>query len=370
MALLQSNFASTVPAPVNFVLMEQLLSAARKRLPFFNGTLPGELSTGKGASSVKWRRIENLAAVTSALSENTEGTTPAFGFGRSTVRPTITDVTAAIAKFGNGISTTEEIDLFNVNSNSLALMDTLGANAGESLNTLMRNIFDATTVLVRFGTQDSTTLATTLSSVAKSITLNDIQFSVNALNRNSAMRFTPAGFGSVNVGTSPIRQSYYGICHVDVEEDIRGLTGFIPVEQYGGYTETEPGEFGAVGGVRWCSTEIAPILTGQSTESAVSGQFRNTGSAGVTTVQHDVYSTYIYGREAVGSIGLGEQHAKEIYMMYDRVPTVEIIQHKPGSSGVADPFNENGTLVWKSWFAGKRLNENWLIKVVTLAKAY
>jgi N4-gp56 family major capsid protein len=370
MALLQSNFASTVPAPVNFVLMEQLLSAARKRLPFFNGTLPGTLEKAKGAAAVKWRRIENLAAVTTTLSENTEGTTPTFGFGRSTVRPTITDVTAAISKFGNGISTTEEIDLFNVNSNSLALMDTLGANAGESLNTLMRNIFDGQSVIVRFGTQDGSTLATTLSSVAKSISLNDIQFSVNQLNRNSAMRFTPAGFGSTNIGTSPIRQSYYGICHVDVEEDIRGLTGFIPVEQYGGYTETEPGEFGAVGGVRWCSTEIAPILTGQSTESAVVGQFRNTGSAGATTVQHDVYTTYIYGREAVGSVGLGEQHAKEIYMMYDRVPTVEIIQHKPGSSGVADPFNENGTLVWKAWFAGKRLNENWLVKIHTLAKAY
>ena len=353
MALLQSNFASTVPAPVNFVLMEQLLSAARKRLPFFNGTLPGTLEKGKGAASVKWRRIENLDPVTTALTENSEGTTPAFGFGRNTVRPTITDITAAISKFGNGISTTEEIDLFNVNSNTLSLMDTLGANAGESLNTLMRNIFDATTVLVRFGTQDAAVLATPLSSVAKSISLNDIQFSVNALNRNSAMRFTPSAFGSTNVGTVPIRQSYYGICHVDVEEDIRGLNGFIAVEQYGGYTETEPGEFGAVGGVRWCSTEIAPILTGQSTESAVTGQFRNTGSAGVTTVQHDVYATYIYGREALGTIGLGENHAKEIYMMYDRVPTVEIIQHKPCSSGVADPFNENGTLVWKAWFAGR-----------------
>jgi hypothetical protein len=65
-ALLQSNFASTVTAPVNFVLMEELLSAARKRLPYFNGTLPGKLEKMQGAASVKWRRIENLAAVTTA----------------------------------------------------------------------------------------------------------------------------------------------------------------------------------------------------------------------------------------------------------------------------------------------------------------
>ena len=365
MALLQSNFASTVPAPVNFVLMETLLSAARKRLPFFNGTLPGSLEKGQGAASVKWRRIENLTAVTTALTESTEGTTPAFGNGRSTVRPTITDVTVAIAKFGNGISLTEEIDLFNVNSNSAALMDTLGANAGESLNTLMRDIYNGESVIVRIGNGSAGTPAATFSSVAEAINLNDIRFTVNALNRNSAMKFTPAGFGSQNIGTSPIRQSYYGICHVDVEEEIRALTGFIPVEQYGGYTETEPGEFGAVGGVRWCSTEIAPIISDGSTESAVATAFH-----GSSAVLHDVYSTFIYGREAVGSIGLGENHAKEIYMMYDRVPTVELIYHKPGSSGIADPYNEVGSLTWKSWFAGKRLNENWIGKIQTLSKKY
>jgi len=364
-ALLQSNFASTVPAPVNFVLMETLLSAARKRLPYFNGTLPGSLEKAQGAASVKWRRIENLTAVTTALTENTEGTTPAFGFGRSSVRPTITDVTVAIQKFGNALSLTEEIDLFNVNSNSAALMDTMGANAGESLNTLMRNVYDGESVIVRIGNGSAGTVAATYSSIAEAINLNDIRFCVNQLNRNSAMKFTPAGFGSQNIGTSPIRQSFYGICHVDVEEEIRALTGFIPVEQYGGYTETEPGEFGAVGGVRWCSTEIAPIISDGSTESAAAAGFH-----GSSAVLHDVYSTFIYGREAVGSIGLGENHAKEIYMMYDRVPTVELIYHKPGSSGVADPFNEQGSLAWKSWFAGKRLNENWIAKIQTLSKKY
>ena len=360
MALTQSNFASTVTAPVNFVLMETLLSAARKRLPYFNGTLPGRLEKAQGAASVKWRRIENLAAVTTALGENTEATTPAFGFGRSSVRPTITDVTVAIAKYGNAINLSEEIDLFNVNSNSFALMDTMGANAGESLNTLMRDVFNGASIIVRNAGQ-----AGTYSSVAASISVNDIKWSVNQLNRNSAMRFTPAGFGSQNVGTQPIRQSYYGICHVDVEEDIRALSGFIPVEQYGGYTETEPGEFGAVGGVRWCSTEIAPIVSDGSTESAVATSFQ-----GSSAILHHVYTSFIYGREAVGSIGLGEQHAKEIYMMYDRVPTVELIYHKPGSSGVADPFNEQGSLAWKSWFAGKVLNGNWIVPVRTLAGRY
>ena len=362
MAQVTTNFATSIPGPVNYVLMETLLTAARKRLPYFNGTLPGALSKAQGSASVKWRRIENLSAVTTSLTEAADGSTVAFGNGRTSVTPTITDVTVAIAKYGNAINLTEEIDLFNVNSNSAALMDTLGANAGESLNTLMRNVYDGATTVVRYGVGSAGTSAASYSSVAGSISLNDIKNVVNKLNRNSAMKFTPAGFGSTNVGTQPIRQSYYGICHVDVEEDIRGLTGFIPVEQYGGYTETEPGEFGAVGGVRWCSTEIAPIISDGSTESAVATSFQ-----GTSAILHHVYSTFIYGREAIGSIGLGENHAKEIYMMYDQVPTVEIIYHKPGSSGIADMFNEQGSLAWKAWFAGKILNGNWVGKIQTLA---
>lgn len=365
MAQVTTNFVTSIPGPVNFVLMETLLSAARKRLPYFNGTLPGKLEKAQGSASVKWRRIENLTAVTTSLTEAADGSTVAFGNGRTSVTPTITDVTVAIAKYGNAINLTEEVDLFNVNSNSAALMDTLGANAGESLNTLMRDVFNATTTLIRYGVGSAGTTAATYSSVAASISVNDIKWSVNRLNRNSAMRFTPAGFGSTNVGTQPIRQSFYGICHVDVEEDIRGLTGFIPVEQYGGYTETEPGEFGAVGGVRWCSTEIAPIISDGSTESAVATSYQ-----GSSAILHHVYSSFIYGREAIGSIGLGENHAKEIYMMYDGVPTVEVIYHKPGSSGIADMFNEQGSLAWKSWFAGKVLNGNWVVKLQTLAGRY
>ena len=360
MAQVTTNLATSIPAPVNFVLMETLLSAARKTLPYFNGTLPGRLEKGQGSPSVKWRRINNLSPVSTALSEAADGATVVFGNSRTSVTPTITDHTVAVAKYGNAINITEEIDLFNVNSNAAALMDTLGANAGESLNGLMATIFDGSTQVRYAGG-----VLTATSSLAAKITVNDIKASVNLLNRNSAMKFTPYGFGSTNIGTQPIRQSYYGICHVDVEEDIRGLTGFIPVEQYGGYTETEPGEFGALNGVRWCSTETAPIISDGSTESIVAGSFQESSA-----ILHHVYKSFVYGREAVGTIGLGEEHAKEIYLMYDRVPTVEIIYHKPGSSGIADMFNENGSLAWKAWFAGKILNGTWLVEIDTLAGKY
>lgn len=360
MAALASTLTSNVTAPVNFVLMKALLSAARKKLPFFNGTLAGDLEKSKGSASVKWRRIENLTAATTALSEVT-GTAAAF-LGRSAVQPTITDVSVAMAKYGNAILLTEEVDLYNVNSKTVQLMDTLGANAGESLNLLMEAVFAAATN-VRYS-NGSAGGAASVSTINSPIVATDIKYAVNKLNRNSAMLFTSQANGSTNIGTVPVRASYYGIAHVDVEEDIRAVSGFIPVEQYGGYTETMPFEFGAVGGVRWCSTEIIPVSTNVTAVSST-GWLRGGQSSGSTNV--DVYTSYIFGKEAVGSVGLGNMHATSSYEMYDpkKPPAVSLIAHQPGSSGIFDMFNEMGSIAWKAFFAGKILNDNWIIRVRT-----
>lgn len=358
MATAVTTNATNLTQPVNYVLMKGLLQAARKKLPYFNGTLPGELMKQGGSSAVKWERINNLTAVTTALGEVNGNSS--FLFGRALVRPTYSAVVATAAKYGNAIQVTEEVDLFNVNTRTLKLMDTLGANAGESLNTICKAEYDNAT-LIRYA-NNAAGGATSKSTVASKISTGDIQWAVNQLNTNSAMPFTPMATGSRNIGTTPIRASYYGICHVDVEEDIRGLTGFSAVEVYGGYTETMPFEFGAVGGVRWCSTQVATINLSAGKKTA-------TGYRGSTTILNDVYSSYIYGREAIGTVGLGNMHAANSYEMYNpkNPPGVEAIFKPVGSAGAGDPFNEIASLAWKSWFVAKILNANWIVKVFGLA---
>jgi len=358
MAATITTQATFVPAPVNYVLMKGLLSAARKKLPYFNGTLPGTLEKNAGSASVKWERINNLSAVTTALGE-VVGTAAAF-LGRNAVTPTVSVVTQAIAKYGNAMILTEEIDLINVNTRAVKFLDTLGANAGESLNTLAFNEYaNATNIRYCINAVGG---GSTTSSVKYSIGVGDIKAAVNFLNGQSARTFTPIGYGSQNVGTSPIRSSYYGICHVDVEEDIRSLTGFVPVEQYAGYTETMPFEFGAVGGVRWASTQVSTIASGAGKKTA-------TGFRGSSTTSNDVYSSFVYGQEAIGTVGLGNMHASNAYEMYNpkNPPAVEVIYKGLGSGGTFDMYNEIATLAWKSWFAIKVLNQNWVYKVKSLA---
>lgn len=364
MAQLMSSVTSNLALGVNFQMMKGLLSAARQKCPFFNGTLPGQLQKNGSTASVKWERLENLAAATTALGEIVSS--PVAFFGRSTVQNTLTVISVAIAKYGNAVLLTEEVDLQQMNVRAARFVDNLGANAGLTLNVLMESAFSAVSGnSIRYCVSSAGSTASAESQVVGSIQLTDIKYAVNQLNRNSAMLFTTPGYGSTNVSTSPVRASYYGICHVDVEEDIRGLTGFVSVEQYGGYTETLPFEFGAVGGVRWSSTEIIPVSTSAGTTTPSSA----TAYRGAGSTSNDVYSSYIYGKEAVGSVGFGNMHATNSYEMYDPAnpPAVELIVKPTGTVGT-DLFNEVSSVAWKAWFAGKILNNGWIVKLKALSQ--
>ena len=350
MATAITTLATNVVSPVNYQLMRGLLSAARKKLPYFNGSLPGTLAKQVGAPAVIWQRVNNLTAVTTAIGE-VDGNS-AWQNGRTLVRPVVSTVTATPLKYGNAIQLTEEIDLIQPNANSMKFMDTLGANAGESLNELMVNVYKGATAR-------NAGAASTITSITTAISANDIKYCVNQLNRNSAMSQLPIGTGSTNIGSSPIREAYYGICHPDVEEDIRGITNFLGVEQYAGYTATLPGEFGALNGVRWCTSELAGVILADSGGNGSVATLRAT----TTITACDLYDTFIYGREAIGSVGLGAAHAFSSKMMYDTIPAVEVIQHGAGSAGAGDPYNEIITLAWKAWFTGAILNPTWVYRI-------
>ena len=150
-------------------------------------------------------------------------------------------------KFGNFILLNEEVDLINFNGQAAKLSEVLGINAGQSLNRLQRNIAEDNLTVVLTGTA---TVATDTSATGDGfINLSVIADTVNQLNRNDTLLFLPESAGSTKIGSTPLRSAYWGICHVDTEEDIRLLGGFNAVETYQSHTGVERGEFGAVGGV-------------------------------------------------------------------------------------------------------------------------
>lgn len=346
-----------IAGPVNVVFQQTLLRNAKTRAPHFVGSSPASISEHSGTFTAKWRRIENLTPTVTPLSEITGS--PAFPT-RVADQPSVTDVTATLSKFGKFIFLSEEVDLINFTGQTDKLIEILGINAGQSLNRLQRNVLEDNATILFTGT------ATTATGIRASLTLNSIRGVVNDLHNNSALKFTPEVFGSTRVGSSPIRDSFWGICHVDVEEDVRDLSGFNSSETYGGHTALEVGEFGAVRGVRWISTEETSIDTGGTATSTtvVGTDFQNTSNA------NNAYTSIILGMDAHGSVGLGFQHIKTIYMAGDNLPGVQLLSHAKGSAGSADPLNEVASLGWKSWHAGTLLNGDWIRGIQSAAVLY
>lgn len=333
--------------PVNVIFEQTFLRNAKARCPYFMGTQKGSIAEHSGTSTIKWRRIENLTPTTTALSELTG--TASYMQGRDSEAASFSDVTATVGKYGQFYILNEEADLMNYNGQTAKLVETLSISAGRSLNQLQRNVIeDNATVVYANGGSDS--------AVNTGISVNDVKNVINTINRNSGMTFTPMTTGSTNIATTPILPAYWGVTHPDVAVDIAGLTGFTSVEKYAGQVDTVMGEFGTL------SVAGQAVRFVQSEDASIDTDVGATGGSGMretTNSKADLYHTVVYGMDAVGSVGFGEEHTDGIYRAGDNLSCVELILKEKGSGGTSDPLNEISTLGWKSWHSGAILNANW-----------
>ncbi len=347
MALTISDSVTELPKPVNAVFQQTLLRNAKVRAPYFVGTLPGSLQKQRGSATVTWRRIENLAAATNALSELTN--TAAYMQGRSAAALSVTNVNATASKYGNFVILNEEVDLFNFPGQFNKILELIGINAGKSLNILQRDVAEDNVTQIFAGNVASDGL------VGAALDLNTVKQAINTLDKNSAQTFTPMTTGALQIGTVPINMGYWALCHPDVAIDVAGLTGFTSIEKYAGQTETVLGEFGTITvagkAVRFISSEDAGVDAGAGVVGSDSSGLNGTGDL------HDLYTTVIMGQDAIGSVGLGVQYTDGIFRAGDALDPVDVIVKTEG--GTSDPFDEIRTVAWKAWHTGAVLNGNW-----------
>ena len=347
--------------PVNVIFTRRFLERARYRTSYFAGTQPATIARRQGSATAFWRRHEHLTPTTTPLTElNTTVSFPT----RTATTPTITDITQAVQKYGDHIVLNEEADVFNFNGQTAELLDILADQAGRSLNQVQRNEMEDNSTLVRVGGAASD------GAVVGTITRAELREVINTLHRNVAETFAPGTTGVDATGTQPILRAFWGICHPDVAEDVSQLTGFKSVETYAGQVDVVPGEFGFFGsagmGIRFLSDPDASVDTGAG---------GNGTNIRETTNAADLYTTVIYGQNAVGSLGLDDPLPSGIVRTNDTgsIPPIQIMNMPFGSAGAADPLMELSTLGWKAWAAGKILNTAWIRGVrsaATIASAY
>jgi N4-gp56 family major capsid protein len=347
---------------------------------------------GRG-KTIEFRKY---APLPKALTPLQEGVTPS---GNSL---TVSTITATVAQYGDYIELSDILLLTAIDNNLLHATKLLGNQAGETLDTITREVLNSGTniqyaegqVIARYQ------LVGGESSGNHYFTVECVRRAVRTLKNNKAKK---------------INGYYVGIIHPDVAYDLMGDDDWVSASEYAGSTQIFEGEIGKIHGVRFVETTEAKIfhaadLTSTSrtltvasysskvitiaealTEAqaaALAGRLiivdgylytvasAAAGTAGNATITisetpthnpaandiiypgeagakgRDVYSTLILGEDAYGVTEITGGG-------------LENIVKQLGSAGTADPLNQRATTGWKATKTAEILVENYMVRVET-----
>lgn len=172
------------------------------------------------------------------------------------------------------------------------------------------------------------------------ISLNLLRKVSRNLQANHAKRITAILAPSPNIKTESVEAAYLVFVHSDAEADIRDLTGFLHVSDYGSRKPVSPYEIGSCENFRFItSPELAPYANA----GAATG---STGLMGGTNV--DVYPFIMVGEDAWGQLTLrGLESLDPTYI-------------PPGQKDKSDPLGQRGYVGAKFYMACTMLNEGWM----------
>ncbi len=260
--------------------------------------------------TVQFRRYSPYPPATTPL---TEGVTPV---GKTL---SVSEITCDVYQYGDYTMVSDIVKLASIDNNIAEATKLHGAQAGLTIDTLMRDILNAGTN-VQFA-DGSVSVRANLSKT-KTLTVQMIKMAVRTLKRQNA---------------KPVMGGYYGaIIHPDVSYDLTSDNAWVDAHKYASPEEIFDGEIGRISGVRFIESTNAKIFEEAGAESC------------------DIYSTLVIGENAYGSTEISGGGLEHIY--------------KPlGSGGALDPLNQRATVGWKATFGGIRLVEENMVRIETAA---
>ncbi|OYV72578.1 MAG: N4-gp56 family major capsid protein [Deltaproteobacteria bacterium 21-66-5] len=245
------------------------------------------------------------------------------------------DYTVTLSQYGDFVTITDVIQDTHTDRVLQAATDILGESAALTVETLRFNVLKAGTNLFRANSVAARNL------IIAAVALTDLRRVSTSLNRQNAKKITQVVASTPDFNTKSVEASYMAVCHPDVETDVRSLTGFKPVADYGPHTTPFEGEIGSVEQIRFLtSTVIAPYPDAGGANSAL----RATTNAAVAV---DVYPILVFGRDSFGIVPLKGKSAI----------TPMVVNPKPAAG---DPLGQRGTVGWKLWTSTVILQQAWM----------
>lgn len=271
----------------------------------------------------------NIPLATTAL---TEGVTPSG----STLSNA--DYTVTLGQYGDYIEITDVIMDTHTDNVLQQATDILGEQAAVTVETLRFNVLKAGTN-VYYGDN-----AANRAAVDTAISLADQRRVTTGLNRQNAKKISQVVASTPDFNTKSVEAAYMAVCHPDLETDIRTMSGFKSVADYGPHTTPFEGEIGSVEQVRYmCSTVISAFADAGGT-AATNGLRSTTGTAA------DIYPVLFFGRDAFGIVPLKGKSAM----------TPMVVNPKPAAS---DPLGQRGTVGWKLYTSTVILQEAFMARL-------
>jgi N4-gp56 family major capsid protein len=284
----------------------------------------------RSSKVTKFRRYEALDPTPNVLSE---GITP------TSKKMVATDVTATLVQYGDIITISDVVMDTHEDPVLQEATAILAEQAAQMIENVRFGILVAGTN-VQYATGDAR------SAVVDCITLAMQRKVTRALKRQNAKTITTVIRSTPSFGTENVAAAYIGLCHPDLENDLRNISTFVPTEKYGSITPYE-NEIGKLEDVRYLtSTMFVPFAGDANKGGAVGAMIPND----ITVANAAVYPVLYLAKDAYGIVPLKGLNAI--------TPTV--VNPKPSDS---DPLAQRGHVGWKSMQTAVILNDANMVRL-------
>lgn len=276
-------------------------------------------------------------------------------------------VETTLARYGEMIDYTDEVDLFSEDYIQVKYREELGELANSRMEDLVQlDMLGTSTVMyagaaTSKGTVGAEVLADGSNDAVAKISYDLIRKAVKKLTRNRAKKNTTLVTGSTKIDTKTVAKSYFAIIGADVKTDLENLTrgasyekefAYVPVQKYADATNIADGEVGSLYEVRFIESERAVVYAGKgaSVPAGYTGTLAYTGTIG-TDAKFDVHPILFPTEGAFATVGLKGQGK------------INFKAKSPEEVELVNPYGTTGFFSYNFFYAGIILEPEKLLAV-------
>lgn len=327
-----------------YTIQKRMLPIA-KRLLTFSKFAQRETKPQKEGLEIRHRRYERFPIVDTPIAE---GVTPNF------VNLQHTTIKHNLQQYGSYVNTTDIMLAASHDPIVQVITERQAQQAGETLDFISYKEFRAGSQ-VGYGRSAGATgrvdvnlhiAGTNATPPAAPWNVNQttlLDRAIRVLENNDATKLKEQLDATDGVTTSPIRESFVAIGHVDLRQDLEKIPGYVPVEQYAEQGDVMDGEVGAARGIRFILTTQAMPFKGAGAAVGATGLKATGGNI-------DVYPVVIMAADFGGCATLGGK---------DSIRS-KVVAPKPGPG---DPLGQRGTVAWDTMYSCVILQDLYLYRI-------